>query len=499
MDNISALAPFFLADKAQQLKSAVVNWLENVYTPKDAEEKMLTEELKRISVLDLPVVGGMPGVAAASVRRFAKGLDPSLVSSLAGGKVGQYEELYNLYDAYMTKHGLISPKLTNIQRAELLNAMTETLGPSGLRGINALIKAKDKGKIKEYGPIYKSVETDNPHLLFDLDPNTSVSSASYPGGHIVSSGETRRSLTTLGGKAKQNIDLEPNFYNEALAEEISHQTTGAELKHRLRNFYDVQGLPLQLDTIKKMMDNPANASIMTPVDRSILEKYLKTQENLPWKLSYEGPGNIEPNVIEYLESHIRPIFQPRRAKIGVGTNVPNPQGFMEKYRDQKPEYWQMWEREPDIFQKVHELLEIPIPKSIRRKRKLEEFAITPEDQLRIDKYMFDIETARDAYKRHTFGGPTPKISEGNVSQKAIGTGAYSGQSDKLMGFSEKNPKSFFDQGYSYELPVQIQFPGMEPFEDSVKGLNFQHATARALRNWEGASIVPLRSSKPASP
>ena len=83
------------------------------------------------------------------------------------------------------------------------------------------------------------------------------------------------------------------------------------------------------------------------------------------------------------------------------------------------------------------------------------------------------------------GGPRMK------TPKALGRGAYSKLPDTMMGFSEKNPKGFADQAYRFELPVQVQIPGQEPFEDTVKGLNFSHAMARALRNWPGASIVPL--------
>lgn len=87
---------------------------------------------------------------------------------------------------------------------------------------------------------------------------------------------------------------------------------------------------------------------------------------------------------------------------------------------------------------------------------------------------------------------------------ALTPGAYAKQSDELMGFSKNPPslarpeKGYFDQKYSYELPVQVQYRngalGDDIFEDEIKGLNFQHALARALRNWEGASIVPLRSN-----
>ena len=79
----------------------------------------------------------------------------------------------------------------------------------------------------------------------------------------------------------------------------------------------------------------------------------------------------------------------------------------------------------------------------------------------------------------------------SLRTKAIGPGAYAKLPDTLMGLSERNPKGFADQMYRFELPVQVQIPGQEPFEDAVKGLNFQHAMARALRNWPGASIVPL--------
>jgi hypothetical protein len=74
---------------------------------------------------------------------------------------------------------------------------------------------------------------------------------------------------------------------------------------------------------------------------------------------------------------------------------------------------------------------------------------------------------------------------------SLGTGAYSKLSDALMGFGKYESKPFLEQAYKYELPVQVQIPGIEPFFDAVKGLNFTHAMARALRNWPGASIIPM--------
>ena len=84
---------------------------------------------------------------------------------------------------------------------------------------------------------------------------------------------------------------------------------------------------------------------------------------------------------------------------------------------------------------------------------------------------------------------------GGGVRKAIGPGSYAKLPDTMMGFT-KNPgpfaASFYEQKYPFELPVQVQIKGIDPWEDAVKGLNFQHALARALRNWPGASIVPLR-------
>jgi len=71
-------------------------------------------------------------------------------------------------------------------------------------------------------------------------------------------------------------------------------------------------------------------------------------------------------------------------------------------------------------------------------------------------------------------------------------GPYANVPEQLMGFAKSGryQKGFHEQNYPYELPIEVQIPGMEPFDDAQKGMNFLHAMARALRNWEGAGIIP---------
>jgi len=97
---------------------------------------------------------------------------------------------------------------------------------------------------------------------------------------------------------------------------------------------------------------------------------------------------------------------------------------------------------------------------------------------------------------NSIGGALPAVGLGML--KAIGPGAYSGLSDPMMGFNKierlGNQKGYAEQNYQYNLPVQVQMKGIDPWQDEIKGLNFQHAMARALRNWPGASVVPLQSN-----
>ena len=78
------------------------------------------------------------------------------------------------------------------------------------------------------------------------------------------------------------------------------------------------------------------------------------------------------------------------------------------------------------------------------------------------------------------------------AQKALTAGPYAKVPDTLMGFAKQGiQRGFGEQRYPFELPVRVQLPGMESWEDAVSGLNFTHAMERALRNWPGASIEPL--------
>ncbi|HWB60936.1 MAG TPA: sigma-70 family RNA polymerase sigma factor, partial [Chthoniobacteraceae bacterium] len=69
---------------------------------------------------------------------------------------------------------------------------------------------------------------------------------------------------------------------------------------------------------------------------------------------------------------------------------------------------------------------------------------------------------------------------------------YSKVPDDLMGFAGdgNRQKGYDEQNYPHVQPVRVAYPDMEPWVDSVKGMNRAHALERARRNWEGAEITP---------
>lgn len=84
------------------------------------------------------------------------------------------------------------------------------------------------------------------------------------------------------------------------------------------------------------------------------------------------------------------------------------------------------------------------------------------------------------------------LGRGGTAQKALTAGPYRNVPDTLMGYAKQGmQRGYGEQGYQFELPVRVQIPGMEAWEDAVRGLNFPHAMERALRDCPGASIEPL--------
>jgi inorganic pyrophosphatase-like protein/conjugative element/phage-associated large polyvalent protein len=66
---------------------------------------------------------------------------------------------------------------------------------------------------------------------------------------------------------------------------------------------------------------------------------------------------------------------------------------------------------------------------------------------------------------------------------------YASVPDSLMGFRKEGPQKGFDETkYPHVQDVRVTFPGREPFEDAIKGMNKEHALERARRNWKGAEI-----------
>lgn len=71
---------------------------------------------------------------------------------------------------------------------------------------------------------------------------------------------------------------------------------------------------------------------------------------------------------------------------------------------------------------------------------------------------------------------------------------YQNVPDPLMGFGKQGGQPFAASRYPFEQKVRVKFGGKRPdaFEDTVKGMNKNHALERAKRNWPDAeSIEPL--------
>ena len=76
---------------------------------------------------------------------------------------------------------------------------------------------------------------------------------------------------------------------------------------------------------------------------------------------------------------------------------------------------------------------------------------------------------------------------GSANELRAGIRPYQNVPDNLMGYSKNGPqKPFGHQGYSFEQPVQVVFPDKTIMQDSMMGLNADHALERAYRNWPTA-------------
>jgi hypothetical protein len=74
-----------------------------------------------------------------------------------------------------------------------------------------------------------------------------------------------------------------------------------------------------------------------------------------------------------------------------------------------------------------------------------------------------------------------------ANELRAGIRPYQNVSENLMGYRKNGPqKSYSEQSYKHEQPVKVVFPNGEVLQDTVRGLNADHALERAYRNWPDA-------------
>lgn len=77
---------------------------------------------------------------------------------------------------------------------------------------------------------------------------------------------------------------------------------------------------------------------------------------------------------------------------------------------------------------------------------------------------------------------------------------YGSMADSLMGFRRTGPNTPYEaQNFSHHQPVRVTTQFGDTFEDSVRGLNRNHAMERANRNWPGAKVEMIEANQLTEP
>ena len=119
---------------------------------------------------------------------------------------------------------------------------------------------------------------------------------------------------------------------------------------------------------------------------------------------------------------------------------------------------------------------------------------TDYDFLLTEKTLNKIDNAIKEYKEITYKN-SEQQSFYFLNENKTG---YENVPDSLMGFAKDsaNNKRYDETKYPYNLDLEISVDGGKTFfEDSIKGMNYNHALERAKRNWQGA-ILKQKNENP---
>lgn len=379
-------------------KAGRAGYLEREYgQPRQWEQSYSMDQGVTGGIQQAGAMGMLPAVA--SVRRFAAGIDPTI--KVDQGYVTARGRLRDFIVQYMVKNDMISKSTLDDPKkfGYLLGALTDTLGPSGLRVLHNIRRIATKGKL------------DSPVFEFTTDP-TSTDSSFYPFEQLGSASGKPINRIELGGQAAAATNA-PNLYWEALPEELAH---GVHRKLSRFNIKANQTKLAQTETLDWLANNNEKAPI-----KEILRQYLSDPRNTAWKQYYAGPGKPESNVVEYIEQFIRPFIMPASTRMhhitGPQQYPPPPSAAykagmtdpsMGVISSEKPLRWRLWEQYPQIARAVSEALDLSIPKAMRKKYRLGEFAVTPEELQRVKILQAQLEADAKLYKGQVLQGPPVK-------------------------------------------------------------------------------------------
>jgi len=331
--------------------------------------------------------------ATLSVRQFTKTFDPSLLGAL-GEKSSHLENMKALYQAWSEKVGLFRD-LSKAKKDQYIEMMADYMGAPGLLGLRNLYLKRLKGEIDTPGKTFTK-KLDAPFVRI----------TEAPIGHPDANRGFMNWPEESGGKLTRDVNVVRDESYDWTQSNIHHEVghAAADPESLLEALRASRNAPWQIkptvEEVQKRVSNKIGSSSFTEADRKILERYLKDPKNPSWTplRSYEGPGNPEPELAEFMRSFYDPLLH--RRNISTGMSLVD-----------KPSYWRAWADEPDIMLALHKRLDMPVPKVIRRQHKLGEFALTPEEEARIksnlEAFWKKVEAEAERHKRLTLGGPPP--------------------------------------------------------------------------------------------